>query len=285
LSFHATEQGSKKKKNDKKILMFSFLFCLPQKNKKEYMRRFFVEPENIVGPTAVLTGAEARHITAVLRLAPGTTITLFDGSGSYFEALITKVSPSRIETKIISITPYIDAAEDFPPALHLGVGLLKGKKMDFIIQKITELGISSLHPFRSQYCASYDLAASRLSRWQKIVLEACKQCNRPKPPDINPTKDFKDLLSGSGEDGYDLKLIFWENKEDQKPVREIFTSLKEIHSVMILVGPEGGFSTDEVGQAIAAGYEPVTMGSRILRAETAVIAAVSILQHELGNLA
>jgi len=249
------------------------------------MRRFFVEPENIVGPTAVLTGAEARHITAVLRLAPGTTITLFDGSGSYFEAMITKISPTRIETKIISITPYVEGTEDFPPALHLGIGLLKGKKMDFIIQKITELGVAGLHPFHSRYCVAQDHGKVRLPRWQKIALEACKQCNRPKPPDINPTKDLKELLSGSGEDGHDLKLIFWENKEGQKPVWEIFALLKEIHSVMILIGPEGGFSTDEVGQAIDAGYEPVTMGTRILRAETAVIAAVSILQHELGNLA
>jgi 16S rRNA (uracil1498-N3)-methyltransferase len=162
------------------------------------MRRFFVEPENIVGPTAVLTGAEARHITAVLRLAPGTTITLFDGSGSYFEAMITKISPTRIETKIISITPYVEGTEDFPPALHLGIGLLKGKKMDFIIQKITELGVAGLHPFHSRYCVAQDHGKVRLPRWQKIALEACKQCNRPKPPDINPTKDLKELLSGSG---------------------------------------------------------------------------------------
>jgi 16S rRNA (uracil1498-N3)-methyltransferase len=247
------------------------------------MRRFFVESENIVGPTAVLTGAEARHITAVLRLAPGTTIRLFDGSGSYFEALITKASPTRIETKIISITPYIEATEDFPPALHLGIGLLKGKKMDFIIQKITELGISTLHPFRSQYCASYDLAANRLSRWQKIAMEACKQCNRPKPPDLHDVTDYKDMLSDSGQYVNELKLIFWE-EEGQKSLQEALGPLRQIKSALILIGPEGGFSSGEVADAVAAGYQPVTLGSRILRAETAVIAAVSILQHELGNL-
>jgi 16S rRNA (uracil1498-N3)-methyltransferase len=249
------------------------------------MRRFFINPENITGSTAVLIGPEARHISTVLRLSTGITIVLFDGSGSYYEAVLTKISPSRAETKIVSITPYIETAENFHPALHLGIGLLKGKKMDFIIQKITELEVTGLHPFRSRYCVARDHAKRRLSRWQKIALEACKQCNRPRPPAISPVKDFKEMLSASGNENYDLKLFFWENKEGQKSVREIFGPLKKIHSVMILIGPEGGFSTDEAGQAVDAGYEPVTMGSRILRAETAVITAVSIIQHELGNLA
>ena len=248
------------------------------------MRRFFVAPENITGSTAVLTGPEARHISSVLRLSTGTKIILFDGSGSYYEAVLTKISLSRAETKIVSITPYIETAENFHPALHLGIGLLKGKKMDLVIQKITELGIAGLHPFRSRYCVPRDNTGSRLSRWQKIALEACKQCNRPKPPDIGHTKDLLELLSASGENDHDLKLIFWENKEGQKSVREIFAPLNKIRSVMIIIGPEGGFSTDEVNQAVDAGYEPVTMGSRILRTETAAIAAVSILQHELGNL-
>jgi len=248
------------------------------------MRRFFIAPENITGSTAVLAGPEARHICSVLRLTTGTTVVLFDGSGSYYEAALTKISPSRVETRIVSITPYIETDEDFHPALHLGIGLVKGKKMDLIIQKVTELGVAGLHPFRSRYCAVQGRAENRLLRWQKIALEACKQCNRPKPPSINSPKDLKELISTSGEDDHDLKLIFWENKEGQKSLREIFAPLKKIRSVMTIIGPEGGFSTDEVGQAVDAGFEPVTMGSRILRTETAAITAVSILQHELGNL-
>jgi len=248
------------------------------------MRQFFVAPENITGSTAVLTGQEARHIATVLRLSIGTAIILFDGSGTYYEAVLTKISPSRIETKIISIIPYIDTGEDLHPALHLALGLLKGKKIDFVIQKTTELGIAGLHPFHSRYCVAKNHAESRLQRWQKIALEACKQCNRPKPPDINPTKNYTDMLSVSREADHDVKLIFWENKMGQKTIREIFAPLKKVNSVIILIGPEGGFSTEEVRQAIDAGYEPVTMGSRILRAETASIAAVSIIQHELGNL-
>ena len=247
------------------------------------MRRFFVDPENIIDAYAVLTGTEARHISAVLRLTTGTTVTLFDGSGSYYEAMLTKISPARVEARIVAITPYIDTAADFHPALHLGMGLLKGKKMDFIIQKITELGIESLHPFRSDYCAALDAAAGRLSRWQKIALEACKQCNRPKPPDLHEAKDFIELLSLPENDEHGLKLIFWEEAE-QKPLQETLAQLPEIKSALVLIGPEGGFSSGEVAHAVAAGYQPVSLGRRILRAETAAIAAVSILQHELGNL-
>ena len=249
------------------------------------MRRFFIDPENITGSTAVLTGPEARHISTVLRLSTGTAIVLFDGSGSYYEAVLTRISPSRVETKIVAITPHIETGEDAHPALHLGIGLPKGKKMDLIIQKITELGVTSLYPFHSRYCAAQGKTKDRLSRWQKIAIEACKQCNRPKPLDINPTQDINELLSKDAEKVHDLKLIFWENKEGQKSLREIFDPLKKIQSVMTLIGPEGGFSADEVELAIDAGYEPVTMGSRILRVETAAITAVSILQHELGNLA
>jgi len=249
------------------------------------MRRFFIDPKNISGSTAVLTGTEARHISAVLRLAPETTITLFDGSGSYYEARIMKISPARVETRIISITPYIDAAEDKRPALHLAVGLLKGKKLDFIIQKITELGIESLHPFHSQYCAAPpNTSAGKLSRWQKIAREACKQCNRPKPPDLYAVTDYKNLLFNSEKDKHDLKIIFWED-EEQNTLRETIALSSKVQSVLVLIGPEGGFSSGEVAAAIAAGFKPTTLGSRILRAETAAIAAVAILQHELGNLA
>jgi 16S rRNA (uracil1498-N3)-methyltransferase len=247
------------------------------------MRRFFVEPENIVGANAVLTGSEARHISKVLRLSSGTTVTLFDGSGSFYEALLTKISPNRVETKIISITPYIDIAEDFRPALHLGIGLLKGKKMDLIIQKMTELGIESIRPFRSQYCAAFEPAADRLSRWQKIALEACKQCNRPTPPELHEISDFKNILAISEKNAHNLKLIFWE-EEGQKPLQEILGAVQEVKSALILIGPEGGFNSGEITAAVGAGFLPVTLGSRILRAETAAIAAVSILQYELGNL-
>jgi 16S rRNA (uracil1498-N3)-methyltransferase len=247
------------------------------------MRRFFIDPENINGRSAVLVGAEARHIAAVLRLTPETTIILFDGSGSYYEARIMKISPTRVEARIVSIIPYIPEAEFTLPKLHLAIGLLKGKKMDFVIQKSTELGIESLHPYYSQYCAVHDATENKLSRWQKIAHEACKQCNRPKPPDLYEVTDYNSLLVQSDKGDYDLKILFWED-EEQNALHEMIEAAGKVLSVLVIIGPEGGFSQEEAKAAIGGGFKPVTLGSRILRAETAAIAAVSILQHELGNL-
>ena len=249
------------------------------------MRRFFVDPKNINGPVAVITGQEARHISNVLRLAVGTKVILFDGSGSYYEAVLSRISPGKSEAKIVSIMPYIEDAGALQPALHLGIGLLKGKKMDLVIQKITELGVASLLPFVSRYCVAKEQSGNRISRWEKIALEACKQCNRPKPPEISPIRNLDEIIADSQKTAYDLRLILWENNEGQKSLRDIFAPLQKVRSVMVLIGPEGGFTADEVKFAVDNGYEPVTMGSRILRAETAVIAAVSIIQHELDNMA
>ena len=111
------------------------------------MRRFFIAPENIAGSTAVLAGPEARHISTVLRLSTGIKIILFDGSGSYYEAVLTKISPSRVESKIVSITPYIETAEDFHPALHLAIGLLKGKKWILLSRKSRNWELQACIPF------------------------------------------------------------------------------------------------------------------------------------------
>ncbi len=247
------------------------------------MRRFFVEPENITGAHALLTGNEARHIASVLRLAAGDAVTLFDGSGSYYETLITRVSPGRVETKIVAITPFMAMDAAAHPSLHLAIGLLKGKKMDFIIQKVTELGIASVRPFRSRFCAAPDPLPGRIDRWQRIAREACKQCNRPTPPKLHGVTSLEELLAAAAEEENGLKLIFWE-EEGQGPLQEALAAAPAAGSAIVLVGPEGGFSQAEVTLAAEAGFQPVTLGRRILRAETAALAAAAILQHTLGNL-
>jgi 16S rRNA (uracil1498-N3)-methyltransferase len=247
------------------------------------MKRFFVDPNNFSGSTAFLTGTEVHHISSVLRLAVGTRITLFDGSGSFYEAQITKISPKKIETSIQAISPYIATDQQQASSLHLGQALIKGKKMDLIIQKATELGIDSLHPYKSTYCVVKGTLENRVKRWTKIALEACKQCNRPKPPDLHAPVDFTDFLKSAADTPYDLKLIFWE-EELQNSLHDILQQHTDIRSVLLLIGPEGGFSPDEARQAAAQGFQPVTLGRRILRAETAAIAAIAVLQYELGNL-
>lgn len=247
------------------------------------MRRFFVDPENITGTDAVLTGSEARHLVSVLRLSAGDAVTLFDGSGSYYETLITRASPGRVETRIVAITPYLAQDGKVPPALHLAIGLLKGKKMDFVIQKTTELGITSVRPFRSQFSVAPDPSPDRFDRWERIAREACKQCNRPVPPELQRVTFLEELLAAAAEERHGLKLIFWE-EEGQTPLQQALVAAPAAGSAIVLVGPEGGFSQTEVLLAAEAGFQSVSLGRRILRAETAALAVVAILQHGLGNL-
>ena len=246
------------------------------------MRRFFVNPSEITNSKAIITGSEARHLVSVLRLNIGARVQLFDGTGATYQAEVSGISKGRVEL-IISLR---DEPVQMTTNLFLGQALLKGKKMDVVIQKTTELGIAGLYPFISDFSNNRHLAAAResrrLERWRKISREACKQCNRPQPPECYPVVFFDKFLEEVSTADFDRKLIFWEEEKAQG-LQEI---IKEggSGSTMILIGPEGGFSTVEVEKAKAAGFQPVTLGKKILRAETAAIAAVSILQYLLGNL-
>jgi len=248
------------------------------------MHRFFIDPKDLSETTAVLADQEARHLITVLRLDLGEEIQLFDGTGRTYAAQITKIAKARVEATILSMN---EAATVDKAALHIGLALLKGKKMDFIIQKATELGVAGLYPFVSEFCVSGHIAADReerrQARWRKIVREACKQCNRPLPPFMNPVTEFKTLITDAAGADFDRKFIFWEQETGQGLAGRVAAS-KECCKVMALIGPEGGFSANEVKAAQAGGFEPITLGKRILRAETAALAAVAILQHLLGNL-
>jgi 16S rRNA (uracil1498-N3)-methyltransferase len=248
------------------------------------MHRFFIDPEDLSDTRALLAGEEAHHLISVLRLTVGTPIQLFDGLGRTYEAEVKKIFKGRVEAAILSVAEE-PAAEK--AALHLGLALLKGKKMDFIMQKATELGVAGLHPFIATYSNARQMdtkrEAKRLERWQKITREACKQSNRPQPPVCYPVKDFPTLLEEAPTADYDLKLIFWEGERVQG-LKDVIQVPDQPCSIMILIGPEGGFSMEEAEQAKATGFQPITLGKRILRAETAAIAAIAILQHLLSNL-
>jgi 16S rRNA (uracil1498-N3)-methyltransferase len=241
------------------------------------MHSFFITPEAVHGETALITGAEAHHLRAVLRLAAGDRIRLFDGAGRIHEAIITRMSKGEVEALVV-------ASETAPPApvqVHIGQALLKGKKMDLLVQKANELGIEALAPFTSARCDVRAGNPGRDERWQRIALESCKQCGRPVPMLCRPESNFAGVLTAGG--AFELKLIFWE-QEQQCSLSSLFEGLAPVRAVKALIGPEGGFAQEEVEQAQAAGFTPVSLGRRILRAETASLAAMAILQHRLGNL-
>jgi 16S rRNA (uracil1498-N3)-methyltransferase len=242
------------------------------------LRRFFINQTDITGETAQLAGAEAHHLRTVLRLSPGDPITFFDGTGARYQARIEQILKDRVTATIIKHTQ-----DPLPKVrLHLGQALLKGQKMDLVLQKATELGVDAIFPFYSQHGIHKPQREAQMERWQRIVLEACKQCDRAKPPEIHAPREITELMAHPP--SCDAKLIFWEHESRQR-LDEILGGEKKIcRSLFFLLGPEGGFSEAEIVCARQEGFIPISLGQRILRAETATLAATAILQYTLGNL-
>ncbi|RJX29758.1 MAG: 16S rRNA (uracil(1498)-N(3))-methyltransferase [Desulfurivibrio sp.] len=240
------------------------------------MHRFFIEPRAIDGPRATLAGPEAHHLRHVLRLTAGEEIELFDGSGTIYRAKIDQLGKA-VELAIISRQRFSPGT----PALFLAQGLLKGRKMDFLVQKATELGVTGFLPFHSAFCAVPALIKdAKSSRWEKIIMEACKQCGRPIPLQMAAVSDFGTLLAATAH--HPCKLIFWE-KETATRLAGL-APLPPHPSIIALVGPEGGFADTEIEQAVQAGFTPVSLGRQILRAETAALSVMAILQYLGDNL-
>lgn len=247
------------------------------------MRRFFIDPGAIQGRQAILTGADAHHLHTVLRLGVGDLVELFDGQGLVHQARIEQLE--RMEkTGTGRVVLALLETRDTPPdrlAIHLGQAMLKGKKMDLVVQKCTELGVRSLFPYTSEHTKTPPPGAEKISRWQRIIFESCKQCNQPWPPLCHSPRTLPELLADTTD--YDLRLICWE--EPEAPA--LGGMVKQLHppqSILVLIGPEGGFSREEVALAQAAGFLPIGLGRRTLRAETAAIAVIALLQYIFNDL-
>jgi len=247
------------------------------------LRRFKIDKERIRGATATIQDAgEIRHMGRVLRLKAGDEVILLDGEGKEYRASITRLSPQEISLALLR-EPSAAAAES-PLRIILGLGLLKSSKLDWVVQKTTELGVSEVVPFFSlRVVPRWEEAGLRArpqqSRWEKIASEAAKQCGRARVPKIHSPRSFEEILGMGPEEA--ARILLWE-KEPAQSLQDVLTS--PISSIFVLIGPEGGFSDDEVRRAGEAGFRPIRLGPRILRAETAGIAMVSLLQFILGDL-
>lgn len=242
------------------------------------MRRFLVE--EIKDGRAVLKGQEALHLSRVLRYEPGERVLVFDGRGSLYRSRILAIGPEVL----VQIEAEIEAEAENRLEITLAQGLLKGDKMDFVVQKATELGAASFVPLtleRSVVKLTDKKAEQRQERWQRIAQEAVKQCGRVTVPDIRPVQSLDDLLL-SAED-YDLLLFPWE-EEQEMSVKAILNEHLNCHKVLCILGPEGGMTKEEMLAVKKAGGRVVTLGKRILRAETASVAVLSIVQYALGDL-
>lgn len=237
-------------------------------------RRFFAPPSafNFGKRTVTLTSDEARHLREVLRLKAGDEVQVFDGEGKEFRAA---VSQARREFAELEIRDEIEAMRpESPLELTLAVALLKGEKFDLVVQKGTELGVKRFIPLVTRY-ADIKLrdesdAAKRVARWQRIALEAAKQSGRAVVPEVLMPVPFGTVIG-------DNSCLMFSEREGQRLNMDLKT-------IIAIIGSEGGWSDEELDQARAANVPIVTLGGRILRAETAAIATAALLQHRYGDL-
>lgn len=246
------------------------------------MRYFYIEPSEAAQPAPVITGTDAKHIKNVLRLKPGDKIGLFDGKGFDYEARIVKLSPGSVEISVVGRSP---SKTESPVQITVAQAYLKDRKMDVLVRQVTELGIYRWIPFISERSVPRPDAkrlSRRTERWQKIAKEALKQCKRGRLTKIGETVSFDEVLHLGR--ACDLKIAFWENESG--PIKSILPPASEnpLNGIFILIGPEGGFTPLEIERTESFGFVSATLGPRILRAETATLAACTLLQHLFGDM-
>ena len=245
------------------------------------MRRFFLEKNRVNESKATIRGSEAKHIGRVLRLGVGDTLYLLDENGWEYKAEIISKSSKLVEVELLKKSP---PREDSSITVVLGQALPKAKKMDFIVQKATELGVSTIIPFFSERTIpSLDdkQLKKRRIRWKRIALEATKQCGRLVVPQIEEMLPFKEILKEWSDNS--LKIILWEDEKNIK-LKQVLSDNQPQQKVIILIGPEGGFTAEEVDMARQAGFKSVSLGKYILRTETVGLCLLNILQYEWGEM-
>jgi 16S rRNA (uracil1498-N3)-methyltransferase len=233
------------------------------------MPRLFVPKDQL----PFITGSDVHYLKDVLRVKPSDELEIIDGSGTVYSAIVSSIHKDKIKLEIINSAK---SEAELKTKIILAQSLPKSKKMDFIVQKCTELGVSEIIPVVSERSVA---KGEKSGRWQKIAKEAAEQSGRALIPKISALTDFQSLLKKKNE--FDLALIPWELEKTNKLKAILQNSSPK--NIIILIGPEGGFSSQEIEQAKAAGFIPVSLGKRILRAETAGLAILSMIMYELDN--
>jgi 16S rRNA (uracil1498-N3)-methyltransferase len=242
--------------------------------------RFFSPQDLSTDALIELDPVAARHVQ-VLRLQPGLPVTLFNGKGGEYSAEVTDMGRSRVSVRILA---HHAIERELPTAIHLQMGVPANERMDWLVEKATELGVSSIQPLiteRTVLRLSGERAEKRVAHWQAIAQAACEQCGRNRVPKILPLQtwgNFSKTLGHSSPQAPVRALILSLSEQAQT-----FDALKALNAaewrtpVNVLSGPEGGLSPAEEATAIAAGYWPASLGARTLRAETAALAALIAL--------
>jgi len=244
------------------------------------MRRFYNDKLTEAGGIVIVSGREAHHMKNVLRLKPGDEIIFTDGRGFDYYSEIILFDGKNIE---INVKKKILNSNESSVDLILGISMIKGKKIDELIKPLTEIGVKGIYPFISRYSVvdiDNKKKKNKVERWVEISKEALKQCERGLLPEIAPVSDFKTILNNT--DDFDLKIMFYERSDTK--IETIYKSYEDVKKVLVLTGPEGGFSDDEVLLAKKNDFKILSLGPRILRAETAILSSAVLCQHLFGDI-
>lgn len=238
--------------------------------------RIYTNANLTPGTDIQLDEGAARHLISALRMTAGQQIILFNGQGGEYSAELVQAKKGKASAMVTGFTQ-ID--RESPLQIHLAIGISRGERMDWIVQKATELGVNQITPLFSERCEvklSGERLHKRLGHWQQVAISACEQSQRNKVPTINPAVSLTDWLSLCDSK---LKLVL-HHRTDQR----LSTMANGEGSIGLLVGPEGGLSQAEIDQALGSNFLALALGPRVLRTETAPLAAISILQSLWGDM-
>ena len=239
--------------------------------------RFYVDARLDSGDTLSLPVTAARHVQ-VLRMQPGDSITLFHGQGDAdegeFEATVTRMGRSDVD---VTIGHYTATERETKRALHLAVGMPANDRMDWLVEKATELGVASIQPLmaeRSVLRLSGERAGKKLAHWRGIAIAACEQCGRNRVPMIHEPTSLSQWLKSTAQQAFTSQRLLLSLQGNTQPLAQA-VDITDATSLLFLSGPEGGLSPTEEAAALTSGFQPITLGSRVLRAETAPLACLA----------
>ncbi len=237
--------------------------------------RYFLPASDWKTQQIILTGDEAHHCTRVLRSKLGETVEIFDGIGNSSQGKITSLTKDKVEI-LLHNQP---KPSNKSPEIHLIQSIPKGGNMELIVQKAVELGITSIQPLITEHTiVRNEQMEKKRNKWERIALEACKQCGQNFLPIIHPAQTLPNWISNHASSQINIVAALLPNS---KPLSEIVTN--KPNSASFLIGPEGDFSDTEYQKIIEAGYLPATLGNIVLRVETATLYCLSIIKHELSK--
>lgn len=249
--------------------------------KRGSMHHFFVEPGAVGEDEIIITGSDVNHIKNVLRMTIDEKLLISDGQGNDYCCIISGMSDSEIVAEILEEN--VERTE-LSSEFYLFQGLPKSDKMELIVQKAVELGVKEIIPFKAKRCVvklDDKKADSKIKRWQSISESAAKQSKRGVIPRVNAVMSFKEAVEYAKT--FDISIIPYENFKDMSSTRKIIDKIEKNMKIGIFIGPEGGFDSEEVDYAIDNGIDPVSLGKRILRTETAGLAILSVLMFKLED--